>query len=73
MIRYSWAITGPDSVVLFDAAAKRAVADIHRISSRNWQWHRKTTVLLHGAPSADGEALSILQAKSAVLEGLPNE
>jgi hypothetical protein len=57
---------------LIEAVTSRPVATIIRVS-RYWYWKRKTSLLLDGAPSAEGVSVNLVEAKSKVLEGLPGE
>jgi hypothetical protein len=72
--RYRWVKPSdlPDRVELIDTGTNHAIAEILRVG-RMWQWRRKTTLLLHGAPPADGVAKGLTQAKVKVLDGMPDE
>ena len=62
----------PERVELIDNTTSQQIAVITNLG-RTWQWQRKTTLLLHGAPPADGLATSLTKAKIKILEGLRNE
>jgi hypothetical protein len=69
--RYYWTkLEGlPPRVELIDSVSAHAVAVIFQIA-RRWHWKRNTTVLLHGAASAEGTAVSLGEAKRQAIEGL---
>jgi hypothetical protein len=71
--RYRWRKPSdlPDRVELFDTATNHRVGLI-TAAGRTWTWNRSTSVLLNGAPPADGTARSLTQAKVRVLDGLPD-
>jgi hypothetical protein len=71
--RYRWVKPSnlPERVELIDEVTKHAIAEIVSVG-REWQWRRKTTALLHGAPPAEGIAKGLTQAKMKVLDGLPD-
>ena len=60
----------PDRLELVDCVASRPVVIIAR-AGRRWKWYRATSVLLHGAPPAEGESRTLTSAKTRALEGLP--
>ncbi|WP_425613639.1 hypothetical protein NA78x_003474 [Anatilimnocola sp. NA78] len=74
MNRYLWnkVSDSPEHYQLVDNVTHQAVATILQ-SDVDWSWERKTNRLLHGAPPASGKAKSVLKAKLAVLQDLPNE
>ncbi|WP_425613634.1 hypothetical protein NA78x_003469 [Anatilimnocola sp. NA78] len=61
----------PERVELIDNVTSQGVAVINEVN-RRWAWTCSTTILLHGAPSADGLEPSLAQAKARVLDGLPS-
>ena len=71
MTRYHWMKPSdlPDRLELIDNVSGKPVATIFSIG-REWQWTRSTSVLLHGAPSAEGNCRSLTTAKDQVLDGL---
>ncbi|WP_425613650.1 hypothetical protein NA78x_003485 [Anatilimnocola sp. NA78] len=71
--RYRWVKPSdkPERVELIDNVTSQRVAIITEVN-RRWAWTRSTTILLHGAPSADGLEASLAQAKAQVLDGLPS-
>jgi hypothetical protein len=72
MARYEWRkpADSPDRLELVDRAASRPVVIISRVG-RHWKWYRATSILLHGAPPAQGESRTLTSAKTRALEGLP--
>ena len=60
-----------DRLELIDTGTNRPIAFITG-EGRYYQWTRQTNMLFHGAPPASGEASTLLKAKIAVLNGLPD-
>lgn len=72
MKRYEWRKPSdlPDRLELIDKVANYVIAEIVSMG-RKWQWRRKTSILLHGAPPPEGISPGLTQAKVRVLDGLP--
>lgn len=72
--RYRWVNRADlvESVELIDTVTSYQVAVITAVG-RKFSWKRNTSVLLHGAPPAEGTCDSLQQAKIKVLDGLPSE
>jgi hypothetical protein len=71
--RYRWVRQGepPECIELVDTVANRPIAKIMSLG-RKWQWRRETSLLLHGAPPAEGTTVRLTDAKKCVLTGLPD-
>ncbi|WP_254508557.1 hypothetical protein [Anatilimnocola floriformis] len=71
--RFVWRTLSGDAghLELFDTGTNRQVALITG-DGQHYQWTRKTSALLHGAPPANGEESTLLRAKMAVLKGIPD-
>jgi hypothetical protein len=72
--RYRWTKTTgrPRRLHLIDGVSAQPIAVIFQDASRRWHWSRKTSLLLHGAPPADGRSATLDEAKRRTLEGLPS-
>jgi hypothetical protein len=73
MERYEWRKppNSPDRLELIDHATKVPIGEIVGIQ-RKWFWYRKTSVLLHGVPPAEGVSRQLSEAKERLLDGLPD-
>ncbi|WP_254509475.1 hypothetical protein [Anatilimnocola floriformis] len=69
--RFVWRAAGKSGLELFDTTMGRQIAVITG-EGHYYQWTRKTSQLLHGAPPASGEESTLLRAKIAVVKGLPD-
>lgn len=73
MPRYQWKKNSdlPERVELIDVVTTQQAAVILNIS-RRWHWKRSTSVMIHGAPPAEGVDMRLSSAKKAVVAGLPD-
>jgi hypothetical protein len=71
--RYYWQKPSdlPERVELMDTVTSTPAAVITSVS-RKWHWKRNTTVILHGAPPAEGKQSLLDDARQAVVDGLPD-
>jgi hypothetical protein len=63
--RYYWQASEaqPSSRELIDTISHSLVATIFQDDAGRWQWKRYTSILIHGAPAANGSAASFNQGK----------
>jgi hypothetical protein len=75
MQRYQWIKPPdlPDRIELIDSKMVNRTVAVIAYASPEWSWKRSTSLLIHGAPAAEGVCGSLQQAKIQVLKGLPNE
>jgi|GEM_PF-4411633 len=71
--RYFWRKPSdvPDRLELCDTITAKPAAVILNVS-RKWHWKRSTSVMLHGAPPAEGVQSQLEEAKEAVVAELPD-
>ncbi|WP_254509382.1 hypothetical protein [Anatilimnocola floriformis] len=73
-LRYHWTKPSdlPERLELIDRITGHSVAVIQTVS-RQYEWKRSTSAIIHGAPPAEGECETLSDAKIQVEAGLPNE
>jgi hypothetical protein len=71
--RYYWQkrLDKRDRFDLIDVASSRQIGTVQNLA-RRWHWQRFTSLLLHGAPPANGTSRRLCDAKKAIAEGLPD-